>query len=80
MERSKIKSVIVVYFILLLSFSAIFTTNIFVDTVEATWWDLDWDHYRTITIDSSVIDTDLVDFPILVSIPDGIGDACDGGG
>jgi len=79
MERSKIKSVIVVYFILLLSFSAIFTTNIFVDTVEATWWDLDWDHYRTITIDSSVIDTDLVDFPILVSIPDGIGDACDGG-
>lgn len=30
------------------------------------WWNSNWDHYRTITLDSSKIDNDLINFPVLV--------------
>ncbi|MCK4830216.1 DUF2341 domain-containing protein, partial [bacterium] len=38
-----------------------------------------WDYFRSITIDHSYIDADLVNFPILVVIDSTVGAKCDGG-
>lgn len=65
-ERSKIKSILIVYLLVLVSLSSLFTTNIFVNRVEADWWNLSWDHYRTITVESDYIDSNLDNFPLLV--------------
>ncbi len=43
------------------------------------WWNTSWNYYRPITIESDFIDNDLVNFSILVKIPDSIADKCDGG-
>jgi len=43
------------------------------------WFDLNWSYYMPITINHDYIDTDLSNFPVLVSIPDDTGDMCDGG-
>lgn len=33
---------------------------------HSSWWDTNWDHFRTITIDSSKIGTNLENFPLLI--------------
>lgn len=42
-----------------------------IDAIDAprSWWDANWGHRRTITIDSAQLAGDLTDFPVLISIP-----------
>ena len=62
------------------SFSVDFSPTIKnVEFPQFAWWNSSWSIFRTITIDSSKIDTPLVNFPVLVAINDTIGDLCDGG-
>ena len=37
---------------------------------EQTWWNTDWEYRKLITIDSSLAESDLTDFPVLISIFD----------
>jgi len=46
---------------------------------EPNWWNNNWNHYRTITIDHTKIDSDIINFPVLVKINSTIGARCDGG-
>jgi hypothetical protein len=34
------------------------------------WWDSDWTYRKSITIDSSLVDADLTDFPVMISVSD----------
>lgn len=63
--------IILVLLILIVPFNLFLVTNI-----SATWYNEDWDYYRTITIDSDFVDSELTNFPVLVSISDEIGDKC----
>ena len=47
---------------------------------EFAWWDVAWDHYRTVKIDHDYIETDLEYFPILLELSDTIGDSCQADG
>ena len=40
------------------------------DFEGSTWWSSNWDHRKLITINSSQVDADLVNFPVLVNITD----------
>lgn len=77
-KRNKYFSVFMITILLLMIFVPL--NPFFVKPVSATWWDSDWDYYRTLTIDSAYIDSELTDFPILVSISDEIGDKCKANG
>ncbi|MFO7676948.1 MAG: DUF2341 domain-containing protein [Thermoplasmatota archaeon] len=41
------------------------------DFEGSTWWNANWGYRKLITVNSSLVDGDLVNFPILVSIIDG---------
>jgi len=43
------------------------------------WWNTDWGYNRIITIESDYVDTDLLNFPVMVLIPNSIGQYCDDG-
>jgi hypothetical protein len=40
------------------------------DFEGSTWWNANWNYRKLITINSSLVDSDLVNFPILVNITD----------
>ena len=46
---------------------------------EFAWWNSSWTYYSTITVDHNHIDTDLVNFPLLVVVNYTIGAKCDDG-
>jgi len=46
---------------------------------QADWWNVNWNYYRTITINNNYIDNTLSNFPTLVVINSTIGAKCDGG-
>ena len=71
------KRFIVFFVFIFLFFSSL---NLFVINVNATWWDSNWDYYKVITIDHDLIDSDLVNFPILVVIDDTTADKCKANG
>ncbi len=37
---------------------------------SGTWWNDDWDYRKSITIDHTQVDADLIDFPVLISMTD----------
>lgn len=43
------------------------------------WWDSNWNHYRTLTIESDYIGSTLNSFPCLVVVPTAVGSTADGG-
>jgi len=43
------------------------------------WWDVSWSRYTICSIDSTYVDTDLLNFPVLVTIPSSIGTHCNDG-
>jgi len=43
------------------------------------WWDDDWNYRRAITIDHTKIDSNIVNFPVLIKINSTIGAKCDDG-
>lgn len=59
-------------------FSGLLVTDL-TDTAVASWWDLSWNYYQEITIDSSYVAENHWNYPLLVTIPDATGDKCDGG-
>lgn len=48
-------------------------------TGASNWWDSDWTYMREITIDSTYIESDLEDFPILLKLNSAIASKCDDG-
>jgi len=50
-----------------------------VSSAQASWWNNDWNYMRVLTVEDDYIDEPLVNFPILVVIPQSIGVKCDNG-
>jgi len=46
---------------------------------SSSWWNQNWTYARPITIDHTLIDTSLTDFPILLRIESSIASKCDNG-
>lgn len=61
---SKLKTVFIVYCLLLTSLFFLLSTNVFVDTSKG-WWDSSWSYCKKITVDHTLIDSNLVGFPLM---------------
>lgn len=46
----------------------------------SSWWDMSWSYSRQCWVDTTNVDADLVNFPVLVRIPDATGDLCKSAG
>ena len=46
---------------------------------DPNWWNNNWNYYRTITIDHTKVDENLINLPVLIKISSTIGAKCDNG-
>lgn len=73
----KLKSLVIVYCLVLTSFFSLISVDIVVKDVEAAWWNDSWENCRAITIDGSTyVDNALTGFPLLVVLDNTSGDYC----
>jgi len=78
LARQHILAIFIIILLILCVFSPFY--NFPVQHARAAgWWNTDWNHFRTITIESDYIDSNLDNFPLLVVINSTIGTKCDGG-
>ena len=78
--KQHILPVFIIILLILSIFSSFYNFPIQHVTADTPpWWNSNWNFSKTITIDSSKVDTPLVNFSILVPIPDATADKCDGG-
>ncbi|MFE3846315.1 DUF2341 domain-containing protein, partial [Thermoplasmatota archaeon] len=49
---------------------ALWDNETYVLTTERVWWDTEWAYRKSITVDNTKINSDLTDFPVLVSFTD----------
>lgn len=53
-DYRKIKSIVMVYCLVITSFFILLSTDVLVDDVQAAWWNSDWDYYKECNIDDAI--------------------------